>query len=712
MIKKFLNNKKGSALIMVLMSLSVLSILGTAILSASVMNLKMKKIDMKSKQSFYIAESGLEEAYVVIEEVVEEAIDKGKKKVEDELEKRQSENLNEDGSVKDEDKLKEEMKNWFEEGYTEYINENIIKDLEHYSYIDDITVKIKDKDSITEFSKSNDEFEFVLESTSQKDKIEKKVESKFLIDIPEYDISYSNKKIETLKENALWTKALLSDKDIIVEGKNVKVKGNIYAYGDEINSNIKSKGIIVGYDGNLGSLNVDGRIVTGAYLQTGEDKSTIEVINNGEVFCNSLSIPNGNIGSNINIKGDVNTYDDIELNGKDANIKIDGSYYGFNDGRNESTVHDKSSGIVINNNDIGTDKSRITITGLGKGKSYDKNYKGTFIAGTSYIKLDNDEYYQTGESVSVKGNYKAYSQVYYDEDIYNEIKDMYENENNEYYEHYSGDIEENISSEDIDFDYFSPLVLVNKIDKAKSPLFKQRKSYLTAVSKVKKNDDVLNLGKGNIDIQNVNYSIGAYIQNDEIKDEGHQLESDSNFKKNQEEYDFYVNAMGDPQVDINDILNNDEDDTFEKKYIADMWNSGKKEETNKKEGYEEVIYINLKANKNYELTGGSKEVKKIKGIIITNKDVHISGEIDFEGTIITQGNIYIQGNENKNFTNTYTINKMNNFILNKISQDEEIRKMFKQTGDSIIKVICDLEGNSNQPTLSSIITVSEWKKTK
>ena len=52
-------------------------------------------------------------------------------------------------------------------------------------------------------------------------------------------------------------------------------------------------------------------------------------------------------------------------------------------------------------------KSKIIITGDGKPKSYYADSVGSFIAGTVYVNLATN--YQSGESISVKGNYKAYT---------------------------------------------------------------------------------------------------------------------------------------------------------------------------------------------------------------------------------------------------------------------------------------------------------------
>lgn len=726
MIKKTLNNKKGSTLIMVLMSLSVLSILGTAILSASVMNFKMKKIDMKSKQSFYLAESGLEEAYVVIEGVVETAIDEGNKKVNKKLKKELDKYTMDDGSIEYDGNLKNDMQKWFEDEYKDYINNNLIKSLYNNSYYEQTSIKVDE----FKFNKDKEEFYLTLESENNENEIKKEIKVKLAILVPNQGSSYVKKKTETLTENVLWTKALLADKDIIIKGEGIKdiqhiqdikerelykeeidklqyeveVKGDVYAYGTGGSDKENIGGIIVGDSKNSARIKLDGKLTTNRYIQTKGNNSIINITNNGEVFCNSLIIPKENTGSIIDITGDVNTYDDIELNGKDSNIYIDGSYYGFNDGSNE-TEHYESSGIVINNDSIGSDDSTIEITGKGKGKWYAPQYKGTFIAGTSYIELGDDpiekKYYQTGESVSVKGNYKAYSDVYYDNEVYQKFKEKYN----------SDEQFDDMEYDDMKFDYFSPLVLMDKVDNKSNPLYEQRKKYLMAVSEAEKGKEILNLGNEKINIKGVKYSIGAYIDDGNIKDGGVLIDYDKLFTKNQMEYDYYVKAMGDPQQESDYKEKVD----FEKKDIFKYLDIDDSESINReieKDDYKEIIYINSNASEDFYLNGDDLKNNKAKGIIITNKNVYIYGKIDFEGTIISKGNIYIKDDKPKKFSNNYTRDKGNNYILSSLAQNKELRDLFKKTGNKTIDIIYKVENNSDKDSIDSIIKIREWKKLK
>ncbi|MCT4509436.1 MAG: hypothetical protein N4A48_11915 [Tepidibacter sp.] len=713
MIKKLLKSQTGSTLIMVLMTLSVLSILGTAAMSLGVMNLKMKMVDTKQKTSFYLSEAGIEEAYAIMMKKVEAGIKKGNVEVEKELPKfiqderskqfdeeldYKSPYLNADGSV-DEERIKPKLQEWFREGYAKYLNEgykdsknptkneeslmNEIK-LSSYTVLDTNVDKNGANVSIVEdesskFPKKNegltDDSKFIITIVSEFNhkKIKKNIKSTFSINIPKYNTPYYiGNDVFKLKENVLWTKALIADKNIVIQGNDVAVNGDIYAYGDLTKKNIEQRGILVGLNNKSGNLTVEGNVSTGGYLKTSENNSNITV-KKGDVYCNSLVIPQGKSNCNIKIeKGNVNTYDDIELNGEKSKINIDGNYYGFSYG---SRGHDESSSIIINSEDIGkTNGSSITITGNGESKKYYGNGqddgKGNFIAGTVYIDLDNDVDYQTGESISVKGNYIGYSKKL-------ESQSVRLSDGKDYYE------------KDINFQYISPLYLMNKINGSNRPIYEQRGKYLKAI--YDKDNSILNLGEGGINIKNIKYSLGGYIKNEKT---GSELESGifdishiNYFDINLKEYEYHINTMADPQIDNYSNLDN--------KVDIDYWfNFSNINEVNN----DEIFYSNNDSNKkisiigpnanNPDKSGDFVEIKnldgKSRGIIVTKGDVYIYGKIDFKGIIVTKGNIYIQDDNPKEFTNDYKTNFEGNYAIHEIIKHindkgtNKIGDLFKQ----------------------------------
>lgn len=73
-MKKLKYDCKGSVLIILLLTISVVVLIGTVALSFAVKNYKIKRLNSSVKQTLYLAEAGVEEAYVITNEFIEEAI--------------------------------------------------------------------------------------------------------------------------------------------------------------------------------------------------------------------------------------------------------------------------------------------------------------------------------------------------------------------------------------------------------------------------------------------------------------------------------------------------------------------------------------------------------------------------------------------------------------------------------------------------------------
>ena len=809
---KYLKSKVGSTLIMVLMTFSILSILGLALLSFSVINIKLKIIDKNQKISLYLAEAGLEEAYAKVEKIITIAIDKGIKNVETELvnfiaieraknkETRASRGyIRSDASV-NMDKIKTDglLDKWFRKGYAEKFNEKensnnlyiIERKLEEdYTTVDSnldnkkpvINVSIK-KTFDTDNLDSDSKFEIILSSKFTHKNISRNIQSMFAISIPPYDAPYSVENV-VLKENVLWTKALISDKDIVVKGKNVTINGDIYAYGTNDSDNEKtSHGIIVGQIDNStnipGNLTVNGNVTTNAYLTTRAKDSNIN-ISNGEVFCHSLTIAeldnenneNGldvhNENCNITINGNVNTKDDIKLNGEHSKIEINGNYYGFSEGLEG---YDKSSSIIINSDDtkeVSANKSKIIISGSGKPKSYYADSIGNYIAGTVYVNLATN--YQSGESISVKGNYKTYTK---DIKTLNILNDTSANPFEITLQDLSSSLKRKLGLLDndgklksgitypianpfratnVDFEYNDPIFLANKFKNINNmpniiPLNASEKAdYFFQAYKEDKsdtanaNDPLINLGDETIDVRNIKASTGVYLakdigslNNDLQRQTFVSTELRDFYTRINKEFNYYVNVYGDAQENMNlDGNSNTSKASISQGYF--QFKSNIKEYSN-----EELTYVNNSQNNLYIVGPQGADIvsnanndvfklnsKKVSGIIVTNGDVHLLGNIDYNGTIITTGNIYFEDDNKKIITNNYktTTNIENNYILSKVVEDlnndgTQVGDMFVQNSNwskeiANIGYVSKLSVDSNVKTyykLSQLIKVSEWKK--
>lgn len=712
MLRRILRSKKGSTLVLVLVTLTILSILGTAIISLSVINFRMKIADKNAKTSFYLAEAGLAEAHALIGKEVEGAIKAGNEKVKDNLDKfiekeRKKERFNPESDdsvfIKEsngygevvEEKMIPVIEEWFKLGFATYINDNLEDDLGIHGYgiVDEAIVNGDDKKkaSVTVEGEpklyqihvpiriaSNGKpsnavdmkkggpvpYGITLLSSFEHNSIKKQVRGRFTIKIPPYRAPYYVKNIKAeIDENILWKKAITTQNNLYVTGKDVTINGDVYAYGTKP-SNLKEcrkfGGIVVG-SGKAGSVIINGNAVANSYIHTNYDNSSIII--KGNAYCNSLVVQEGTSGSSIVVQNSAYTEDDIELNGNKAKIDIHGDYYGFSDGSNkkEKATHDESSSIVINSQDIGqSNGSSLKIKG------------DTYIGGTVYIDLA-DKNYQTGESVSIKGNYRAYTES---------LRGIADNPDT---------IEEDESRyNNVQLGTYSPLVLADKFRDDKEMTAINKSKYFSYSSNAKPEN--LNLGtSSSIDINNIKFSTGAYISKGKVSPSvisniGEMLHI---LKEKHEEYNKHVNNMSDEResdshkrIYIHDKVKNPGRFSFAKDidYVEDIKiDVGGREKIIKKMVYvnrgSKDLYIIGKNGSHSGMKSNDKAINAfgaegIDGVVITEGNVYLRGELNYRGTIAAKGNIYIEDEEPKVITND--LNYIRNITYkDKIEEDKD-----------------------------------------
>jgi uncharacterized membrane protein len=72
---QFLRNEKGSTLLMTVITIAVLTVLGTTVLSLSIMNYNMKYTDTMLKRTQYYSESGIDQVYSILGNYVDQALE-------------------------------------------------------------------------------------------------------------------------------------------------------------------------------------------------------------------------------------------------------------------------------------------------------------------------------------------------------------------------------------------------------------------------------------------------------------------------------------------------------------------------------------------------------------------------------------------------------------------------------------------------------------
>lgn len=258
--------------------------------------------------------------------------------------------------------------------------------------------------------------------------IKKSIATDIVIELPSLFKKLATAELKyTRSDNPLWRYALITHNDIDFNNANTTIDGSIYALGNKpadldfalTRDPVNYDGISVRGDNTTTSINGD--VVTQSYVQIFKDSNNSTLnINNGHVYCDSFMIQDGSTGGHINVNnGNVYTQDDLELNGEDSHINIDGSYYGF---IGTAKIFNKTSAIVINANLSDTTKPRssLTITGNSADVYAKEPYSGILIAGLSFINDDfnpdpyggngitTTDLYQTAESMGIKRNYLAY----------------------------------------------------------------------------------------------------------------------------------------------------------------------------------------------------------------------------------------------------------------------------------------------------------------
>ncbi|NLT57967.1 MAG: hypothetical protein GXX99_03290 [Clostridiales bacterium] len=121
----------------------------------------------------------------------------------------------------------------------------------------------------------------------------------------------------------------------------------------------------------------------------------------GNVYCSDLKVDEGADGAVIALDGHLITTDDIELNGKNSTIVVNGNFVGLNSEANFSTDGPNASSSVINNQpkDESGRVSKITLSGrmIVPGVAY-----GEYADGPGADSFS--QYYRTVESVTAKLN--------------------------------------------------------------------------------------------------------------------------------------------------------------------------------------------------------------------------------------------------------------------------------------------------------------------
>jgi len=669
-MKRKLFNNNGSTMVLLVVAIAVISMLGTSILGVTMMNYKIKKMNTDIKQSFYLSESGLDNAYANAYELISNAVQQANLEANDFIDDFTPANMEDyigtvyinesapdlEGNVfysYDDVEIQNEAKNKFEDKYEKIVmdedgdlEENgIIQVLKMASFPEkdtgeQLSVTVQNEGELSFASSDTITVEIQSEYTSEED-ITKTTAVNLVVKVPKYNESYT---VETklISVNPYWTKVLAAER-LIVESDSI-FDGNVHV----------ADYMSVNKTGITSAFNKDLAVKGDMYLGDISTNSSVTKVKN--VYAENIYLEgNGtNFITDIGANAKICVEDDLEIKNNNQTVYIDGSYYGFTDGRYplEGDGPNQSSSININE----TTGLSFTIT------------NNLYLLGTSYVDAKyNGKMYQTGESLSVKGNYKAYLQPLFEPE-----KDKFKGENVAFHEYVKG-------SGNLRFaDGFLDGGTMAAWDKADYIRYYQTEYGGLNVPDVIK----INYEK--------TYSLGSTIDDENLKRATLAYDEDKvEFDTARNEYIKQTERLG-YDVGTMEFIDQVKLSSLEAPII---------DESNPSSNY---VYINK--------DGGTKTLtaENYNGLIITNGDLMISGNVkSFKGAILCGGTVTVEGTGQKTFT-------YNKDIVSKIIAEYDLDKSIFG-GSAVIEgddvaVTTLLDGSAGDDVdFSNLLKLESWK---
>lgn len=614
----------------------------------------MQGVEQEISRDKYSAEAGLEEAYAKIQLEVKEALKAGESQVKEgltnEWNKEEYTTYIHDahgniiGEKFDQGLLEDFMNSWFQAGYSNYINSNLEQKVEkEEEYIankllqDQLTIECN-----THFTFQNsDTFVIQVKSTfTSIQGVDTTLSRYFDISLATYNQPYYLEEIyydfDSFKIDGFEDNALTSGGSIYIEEGDLTIlDGQVYSGGASTASEVG--GIYL--EGDNFTL-YGGDMITSKNIRVANGNMQARI--NGDVYCNNLIIDNSSVGALLQIgeggsqssdKYRVLTEDDLELNGRQSHIKIYGSYYGFSVGIQNTVnlTHDQSSAIIANTPDIGQGSSLLI---SGESTDHDKAYEpgGILIGGTSYMDFNQYDSYQTGESLSLGGNYLAYMPQVVDR-IKDQVKvtlDMQFDITSDSYREYVYSIDDETELTMPMLEEYTMMGIQQKVTaKMKGEFLKE--AFDTSAFNVQvgwnQQDET------GVSLSNVKYATGAYMTQGTVK----------NDKKA-----FLSYAQ---------IMDKLRDDYRMRTAPIDMVDSYEHSEDIEVLTADSLVYVNAD-DEPIALIGDGGSLPQvvakaynignsIKGILITAGDIYLSGNFFYQGIIATSGDIYIMDDKEK-----------------------------------------------------------------
>lgn len=641
--------KKGSSFVLVIVIMAILFTLGTTMLTVTASDYKMRVSESNRLKNLYGADSGLDVVENIIVKTSQKAISYAEEVV---FERMDTFDNDEEVNAR----FKEEFFRFINLTHWKYADENgvsseiidtpligysilnnkYIKTLENINELSFNDVSVNGADiAITSYDEVLNQDTNALESivigitstfenTGSELRDRKIIETSFEIKAPDFDRNLVNEdvKVDIDIYPIFDGKTIVADGNMSATGIN-NIKGDIWVKGDsQLGENPayafdKYRG---GISVENGQLNLIGNISTSRTLHL---KNAARAIVTGDIYALNAYVgksdKSGTSASNvfkINAGGNLVVNNDLALNAQSSEIDLY-NFYGIND---KTTTE-------VSNLDKAMKSSSIIVNDTG-GNSTLNIGNETYVMGVAYIDTKDDKY-QTGESVAVKGNYLAYS------DVLDAYKDK------------------------VTLKYYNPLQLIDTIEGNvdKGQYFKD---YYT------KNSESLKSGGITLSSNpNKVHTVGAYVNGSTATYTGWSLDNnDTVIKGKREIFAQNVFSMGDTAGVLSDTVDKyklyTNGDVV--KNVANQIKFKNSDGTSSipadyefNESHGKVIFnsevttdVVIEKDK---ITVGTREIpieeNRINGLIITAGKVVVDGEVNFNGTIISGKDVEIRGTATK-----------------------------------------------------------------
>lgn len=610
---------KGSSMLLIISIFGILSIVGTSMLAAMTANYKLRIQENDRVKNLYSAESGIDKAYLSLIDEVKAAINIGK---------------NEAEAEKNKNKTIAEKNEIFKNKYLLYLNNNL-------NYIEEpfditggealVSCNLEDVDGTFTETLTTKVATLTSKYTDNKGK-ERAVSVSYNINIPTDYITVGSGDIESMINYSIATDGNLNIDNSYVNDELTMV-GDIWVKGIR-NTGMYENPIMFKYDGGINILNsqieFENDVITASNLKVENSEIEIDDDNAGRIFAENIllgSAIEANDEGNAELDAedsDIYIANDLVLTSSKASASI-ANLYGFND---VNLIEDGnevrgSSSIIINN------------TKWPISSEYNVNVnKNAYIMGSAYIKT-NEDIYQTGESVAIKGNYKAYTYPLggkYDETQYV---------------------------------YLDPLVLIDKDKNGELLSVGDKAVHFESVANNETLRNELSLKLGGIMLpKDKTYTAGAAISNEKATGTSYSLAKEEDIRNQKSEFVKHAYYMGDENFNVDQFENGEPDmnHTVEKQInwsATDTLESVENDLYYKKVVGDLVIILSNDKNTTIKITRGSKnktiaikkgdfikeeKVNNSKQILLINRGVvQLDNVQGFDGVILSVGNIDMNG---------------------------------------------------------------------